>query len=124
MKTLSLRGSSQEEHHKDCLPRGGVVLHLIGQPLRSLWYVHVFGVDWQTHRLTLCGMEKRCMMIFTITQLLCWLCFPNLTPPLNFLGKYLCQKLGGVVGCLEVGCDLVPSLLLRRPFDTIDKVFS
>ena len=58
-------------------------------------------------------------------QLLCWLCFPNLTPPpLNFLGKYLCQKLGGVVGCLEVGCDLVPSLLLRRPFDTIDKVFS
>lgn len=45
-------------------------------------------------------------------------------PPLNFLGKYLCQKLGGVVGCLEVGCDLVPSLLLRRPFDTIDKVFS
>ena len=49
---------------------------------------------------------------------------PHPPPPLNFLGKYLCQKLGGVVGCLEVGCDLVPSLLLRRPFDTIDKVFS
>lgn len=58
-KTLSLRGSSQEEHHKDCLPRGGAVLHLIGQPLQSLWYVHVFGVDLQTHRLTLCCMEKR-----------------------------------------------------------------
>ena len=170
MKTLSLRGSSQEEHHKDCLPRGGAVLHLIGQPLRSLWYVHVFGVDLQTHRLTLCCMEKRMQSYHKIklqesvidhrpynklvsstekilsyllkkmrqvktksmdnvavspywywwggggskgslqagvlygafsqfTQLLCWLCFPNLTPSTFWVSIYARNLVRNLVVC-------------------------